>query len=76
MRYSHEQESKVNGLSFSKSGKFLFTAVGEQLNVWNTIESKVDKTFNLEGTVSNVGVNPSGEAVVVSCWSGNLKFYA
>jgi len=74
MRFTHE--TKVNSLAISHSGKYIFSGAGENLFVWNTIESNISSTFENEDVVSSVGINPTGEAVVISCWNGNLKFYA
>jgi len=77
MRYSHEDnKSKVNSLAFSKSGRYLFTAHGRNLNIWNTVEGEVIKSIGHDEEVSFLGVNPTGEALVISSWSGILKVLA
>jgi len=76
MKYSHEQDTKVNGVTFSNSGKYMFTATDHNLNIWNTVEGELMKSYPQDGVVSAVGVNPTGEAVVISTWTNNLRFYA
>jgi len=78
MKYSHEKTGKVNGIAFSISGKFLFTATDCNVNVWNTLDGDLlkDSTIVLDDVVSAVGVNSTGEALVLSSWNSQLRFYA
>jgi len=76
MVYNHPNEAKVSSIDFSKSGKFLFTATNDMVNIWNTVSGDITDQIINEGIVSNLAVNPTGEALVASIWNGLLKVFA
>jgi len=66
----------ITSLSFSSSGKYLFTACQSYILTWNTLTGEKMSEITDNDTISYVGVNPSGNALYTSSWNNFIKVYA
>jgi len=69
--------SNVTSVSFSNSGRLLFTSY-EYLNciVWDTISGQILSTLPHNNRVSTVSVNADGNAIATSSWDTLIRVWA
>jgi len=67
---------RISSLSFSSSGKYIFTGCHTCVYIWNTLTGEKIGEIGDNDIISCVGVNPSGNALYASSWNSFIKVYA
>ncbi|MFL6284942.1 MAG: TIR domain-containing protein, partial [Pyrinomonadaceae bacterium] len=73
--WGQKKEGGANGISFSRSGKYLAAANGDVLTVWETAGGQPVLSFKHGGNVISIGFSPGEESVTTGGYDGVVRVW-